>query len=110
MSKRYTEILKLKTMLDEAKIPYDFEINPLQSPAYGIGRRYHIGVPGKRNQIISVVQGKGTYGAEDDLLEIMGLLTEDERAKDEVAGWLTAENVFQRIKNYYDAKEEADKQ
>ena len=41
----------------------------------------------------------GTYGADEGLLEVYGLplLDEDEREYDEVAGWLTAEDVVERV-------------
>lgn len=49
------------------------------------------------SRMISVIEGYGTYGVEQDLLEIMGLLTPEERKYDSVAGWLTADDVFGRI-------------
>ena len=49
----------------------------------------------------SIIQGIGTYGEEQDLFGIMGLLTEIEEEYDSVAGYLTAENVFNRIKKDY---------
>lgn len=50
---------------------------------------------GKR--IISAIQGWGTYGVEGDRIEIMGLLTPEEQKVDGVLGWLTAQEVFDRI-------------
>jgi hypothetical protein len=38
----------------------------------------------------------GSYGRQDGLLELMGLLTEEELEEDGVLGWLTAEQVFER--------------
>ena len=38
----------------------------------------------------------GSYGRQDGLLELMGLLTEEESECDSVVGWLTAEQVFER--------------
>lgn len=49
-------------------------------------------------RIVSVVQGFGTYGNDSNLLEIMGLLTPEEKKYGDVAGWLTAGDVFSRIK------------
>ena len=40
----------------------------------------------------------GSYGYKDGLIEIMGLLTEEEREQDDVVGYLTPEEVFRRIK------------
>ena len=47
--------------------------------------------------MISVVEGVGTYGVEEDRLEIMGLLTEDERQYDSVLGYQLAGEVMERI-------------
>ena len=58
-------------------------------------------------RIISIVHGYGTYGEEDDLLEIMGLLTEEEEKIDDVTGYLTAEDVFNRIVKYFKNKSES---
>lgn len=48
--------------------------------------------------LISAIEGYGTYGVTADRIEIMGLLTPEERESDSVCGWLTAEDVFYRIK------------
>ena len=53
--------------------------------------------------VCSVIEHDGSYGREQDLLEIMGLLTDEEYEHDEVVGFLSAENVFERIKKHYDA-------
>ena len=47
--------------------------------------------------VCSVIEHCGSYGREEDKLEIMGLLTEEELEVDEVKGYLTAEEVFGRI-------------
>ena len=92
---KITEIHKLHKMLDEAKIEHEY----IDRSGNFLGRHEYwqicvYDVQGER--VISVIEGHGTYGAEDDLLEIMGLLTEEEK-DDSVVGWLTAENVFERI-------------
>ena len=43
---------------------------------------------------------RGSYGAEEGLLEIMGTIVRD-NAGDNVEGWLTAEEVIERIKEKY---------
>lgn len=43
---------------------------------------------------------RGSYGAEEGLLEIMGTIVRD-NAGDSVEGWLTAEDVIERIKEKY---------
>ena len=48
--------------------------------------------------MVSAIEGFGSYGYADDLIEIMGLLTPEESENDSVKGWLTAEEVFKRIK------------
>lgn len=56
--------------------------------------------------LISAIEGWGTYGyaskddfgGPSDLIEIMGLLTPEEEENNSVVGWLTAEEVFRRIK------------
>ena len=45
---------------------------------------------------------KARYGNENDLLEIMGGLTEEELKYDSVLGNLTAEEVFKRFKYCYE--------
>lgn len=43
----------------------------------------------------------GSYGRHDGLLEMMGLLTEEEAECDSVVGWLTAEQVFERWQKHW---------
>lgn len=106
----YKEIFKLKVMLDKANIPYefldrsfiDYDEHKLQYPFYQI----IVYEPNQEDieepiRLISVVQGYGTYGENKDLLEIQGLLTNKERKLDGVAGYLSASNVFKRIKKNY---------
>lgn len=90
---KYNEILRLKEMLQEAGIPFDF------NPESG---GYHIRYPNK-DWTCSVIEHDYSYGREKDLLEIAGLMTAEEkyREDDDVLGYLTAENVFERIKRHY---------
>lgn len=90
MKERYNEILKLKNMLEKAEIPFEF------SELFG---GYHITYPTNKFRICSVIEHDYSYGNEQDLLEIKGLLTKNEKKCDCVLGYLTAENVFQRIQN-----------
>jgi len=108
---KYKEIFRLKKMLEDAKIPFDWitnfgyskkQIKYLKKIAPDLIDHYHIIYPYKGDgQVCSVIEGFGTYGAEEDKLEIMGLLTLEERNNDCVVGHLTAENVFERIQNHY---------
>ncbi len=101
---KYTEIFKLKELLEEAGIPFDFRDDNYVFQHIG-EERYQIEYPctyHKGERVCSAVQGYGTYGAEQNLLEIMGLLTPEESEQDSVCGWLTAENVFERIKKHWE--------
>ena len=49
----------------------------------------------------SVICHKHSYGGSAGLLEIMGLLTPEEKECDDVVGYLTADNVFARIYTDY---------
>ena len=131
---KYKEIFKLKEMLEKAEIPYIFidrfeedrklmknneYLNEyLKDKEYyqillfddfrEVMERYNTyKVFDNEKIIISIVQGYETYGEEDDLLEIMGLLTEEEEKIDSVTGYLTAEDVFNRIIKYFKDKSES---
>lgn len=52
-------------------------------------------------RVCSAIQTNFSYGHELDLIEIMGLLTEEEREEDSVKGWLAAEEVFKRIEKHW---------
>lgn len=91
------EIDKLAEMLNKEEIEYDFRILD-EYRMYGLGDRKQIRIYYKENDdFFSVIQGYGTYGNEQNLLEIMGLLTPEEAEVDSVCGFLTAENVFKRV-------------
>ena len=91
---KYQEILKLHMMLLEKEIPHDIRRDcdgwHISYPCTGLDR------------VLSAVEFKGTYGAEKDLIEIMGLLTPEELLMDSIKGYLTAEEVFNRIKEHYE--------
>ena len=100
-----TEIHRLHEMLQTAGIEHEYwdrrnQFDPrgeLKALGYDHDYGWQILVfyeDGDR--MISVIEGWGTYGVEDDLLEIMGLLEPGE-CDDSVKGWLTAEDVFRRI-------------
>lgn len=98
---KFKEIFKLQEMLTEENIPYVFEnrTNFIDDKEF---TSYQIEIFDKHHdRIVSIIQSFGSYGREKDLLEIMGLLTEEESKCDSVAGWLTAENVMKRIKKYF---------
>lgn len=88
---KYKEIFKLKKMLEKEKIPFEFlKFNG----TFG----YQI----RLNENCDVIEHKGSYGEEQDLLEIMGAMTEEEMLHDSVLGYLTAKEVFKRFKYCYE--------
>lgn len=113
----FKEIFRLKTMLEEANIPFEFTddlfhikdkvsrggldyimFNSLY-PAYEI-KIYKNGA--KEERICDVIQRCGSRGNQKDLLEIMGGLTKAEQECCGVIGYLTAEEVFKRFKQCYE--------
>ena len=108
-SQKYKEIFKLKKMLEEANIPFDFIEGCGYPKEYkklypDILERYQICYPSNENRWISVIEGFGSHGEEKDRLEIMGGLTpfEKYRGDEPIKGYLTANNVFKRIKTHYE--------
>lgn len=96
MEEKYMEIFRLKEMLEKNNIPFEFEKTD----------EYIIRIPKKYNKeeyLMTVYQGEHTYGGRNNLLEICGGTTLEERKEQggECAGYLTAENVFERIKYCY---------
>jgi len=87
----FTEISKLFDMLVEAEIPCEL-------------RHLHDGLqvsyPDTENCICDAICLSGSYGCDSGLLEIMGLVNEEE-VGDSVEGYLTAAEVFERIKEHY---------
>lgn len=97
------EILKLRDMLDEAHIPYYFNhINEYggykDKPAYQI----IIYDDKVKHRLCDVIYHVGSYGFEQNKLEIMGALTYEENEDDSVLGYLTADEVFKRFKYCYE--------
>ena len=92
---RYKEVLRLRDMLKEAGIPHKF--------TYGFMNGAQIKYPEKDNFVCSAIEHDGSYGALDDKIEIMGLLTDEEAEYDSVADGLTAEEVFARIQAHWEA-------
>ena len=109
MKIEYKEIFKLKVMLDNANISYEFfdrslinyDIHSLEKPFFQI-IVYDPRWINRDFRLISVIEGFGTFGNEVDSLEIQGCLTPKELKEDSVLGHLTAEEVFRRIKENYE--------
>ena len=95
LNNRYQEILNLDKMLTQLNIPHELKRNfdgwqvcyPASAPTF---------------RILSAIEHYGSYGKEQDLIEIMGLLTDEERKYDSVCGYLTASNVLERIKKHWE--------
>ena len=89
------EIFKLKELLIKADIPFEFYLEK---------GGYHLCYPmDGEKRVCSAIQTNFSCGHEDDLIEIMGLLTGVEREEDSVLGWLCAEEVFERIVEHWRA-------
>lgn len=84
---KYKEIFRLKEMLEKENIPFIF-----RDLFYG----FQINYPDIKNRVCSVVEHNYSYGHNQDRLEIMGLIS-DEETDDDVLGYLTARDVFERI-------------
>lgn len=95
----FYQLFKLACLLDEAEIPYE-----IHHSFKGFQLRYPS--DSKDHFRCSVILHAGSYGREDGLLEIMGLLTDEELKHDPVLGYLNAEEVFNRIKADYNKEDE----
>lgn len=82
-----TEMDKLITMLCKADIPFDLVI------LFG---RPQIVYPSMDNPVCDAVCHWGSYGSNKGLLEIMGLVDESS-VGEAVEGFLTADEVFEKI-------------
>lgn len=91
------EIDRLAFLLERDNIPFERqEVNTV--PSIELTR---IQYPCDKDFVCSAIQGTYTYGGNLNLIEIMGLLTPKEEEQDEVVGYLTADEVYERIKNHY---------
>lgn len=100
LNPRYEEILKLYDMLTDSRIPFTLRRNfdgwQILYPAV-------LAFPEEKDNVLcSVIEHYGSYGQEQDLLEIMGLLTPEEKEDDSVLGYQTASQVFERIKQHWE--------
>ena len=105
---KYTEIFRLKKMLEQVHIPFVYAEHSIDTKPYGKWEHYQICYPCAEAdmRVCSVIEGDRTYGHEDDLLEIMGLLAPEEENYDSVVGSLTAYEVFARINDHYKRMEQ----
>lgn len=89
--RKYKEIFLLKEMLEKENIPFIFR---------NLFDGFQICYPDIKNKVCSVIEHEGSYGHNQDRLEIMGLIS-DEETNDDVLGYLTAEDVFNRIYKHF---------
>ena len=83
------EMITLIDKLEAAHIPHEVTADICGTP--------QVWYPSRDNSICDVICHPYSYGGDEGLLEIMGLLTEEEAECDDVVGWLDAKNVFARI-------------
>ena len=91
---RYQEILRLDAMLNERHIPHICQ-------KFMDGWQVIYPEDGKK-RVMDAIEHFGSYGHEQDKLEIMGLLTSEEKKNDSVLGYLLAEEVFTRINRHWE--------
>lgn len=89
-SKLIAELDKLEEYLKKNNIPYKRVDEGM--------RRHQILVPEEYPNVEwDAICQLGSYGYEDGLLEIMGVLVDEKKDGDIVVGYLTAEDVVKRI-------------
>ena len=94
LNEKYTEIIRLHGMLAGNDIPHAI------TRFLDGWQLWYPDVDHPDHCVMDAIEHMGSYGKESDLLEIMGLLTPEEAEHDVVAGYLTAEDVFERIKKH----------
>ena len=93
------EILKLWEMIKKAGWKSYFQLTKTQNIIEG----YHIYIPSLKNKeviTLSAVQFPGTYGWNENLIEVYGPASGIEKITDEPIGYLTAEQAFSYFKQY----------
>lgn len=91
MIKRYEHMNNLICLLAQSCIP--FEVRHFRGTL-------QVGYPCFKDLVCDVVCHDFSYGHDAGLLEIMGLV-DVETLDDEVEGWLTSDEVFQRIRDHF---------
>lgn len=86
------EMTKLAALLEQSHVPFEMRDHWSNTK--------QLCYPNCENVVCDAVCFPGSYGYSDGLLEIMGLVDEEE-VGDTVEGWLSAVEVFQRIYKHY---------
>ena len=86
------EIERLVGMLTNADIPFEVTVDVMGNS------NNQIWYPNFEKHICDVICHEYSYGGKDGYLEIMGL---SDNEYDDVEGWLTAEQVFERISSNF---------
>ena len=102
-NEKYSEIFKLHEMLLIDGIPHELVDESADGYMGAVQYRFSLYYPSKKEMKCRVSEGLWTYGGRLNKLELSGLLTEEEEQNDEdekinKVGYLSAENVFERIK------------
>lgn len=106
MKRDLTQLNRVEQYLKDKGIPYErFDKEDVISPQFPYYletlERHQIYVPNGKNSEWDVICQKGSYGAEEGLLEIYGSIVAT-NAGDSVEGWLTADDVIARIERRED--------
>lgn len=104
MKRDLTQLNRVEQYLKDKGIPYerfdseDILLSPTTPYALKEMERHQICVPGysAQSREWDVICQRGSYGAEEGLLEIYGSIV-DPYAGNSVEGWLTADDVIARI-------------
>jgi hypothetical protein len=99
-----TELNKLEKWLKENHFIYkrtDKPPTPVSSSLFKyepVGERHQLIITDRKGKILwDAICHWGSYGYEKGLLEIMGVIVDEEKAGDTVEGYLTADEVIDRI-------------
>lgn len=83
----------LAGMLKNAEIPYELVYNPFTNSDVLV-------YPNKENRVADAIYFYGSYGYEQELLEVGGKIVEID---DEVEGYVPIEETFRRIKKLWES-------
>ena len=72
---------------------------PFETKSHALSGNIQLYYPSIATQVCDVICENFSYGGTEGLLETMGLVDED--IDDDVQGWLTAEEMFIKIRDHY---------